>query len=197
ERTGRSYAQGFRSGPLGINLGKNKDTPLSEAGSDYLQALRVLRDAGDYFVVNVSSPNTPGLRDLQAPAALREILRPLLPVAGGKPLLLKLAPDLADEDIDALTDVARAEGLAGVILANTTVGRPGAEGEPVAREAGGMSGAPLLARTLALVRRVRARHGAALDIAAAGGVFTGEDAYRLIRAGASIVQAYTGFIYQG
>ncbi len=152
---------------------------------------------GDYFVVNVSSPNTPGLRDLQAPEALRAILRPLVHAAKGKPVLLKLAPDLADEDVDALADLALAEGLAGLILANTTIGRPTAENTPAAKEAGGMSGAPLLPRSLALVARVRRRLGTRLPIIGVGGIFTADDAWRMIRAGATLVQGYTGFIYGG
>jgi len=151
-------------------------------------------------VVNVSSPNTPGLRDLQAPEALRAIVRPLLVAAkarGDKPVLLKLAPDLADEEIDALADLALEEGLAGLILANTTIGRPTAEAAPNAGEAGGMSGAPLFPRALDLVRRVRLRLGDSLPLVGVGGISTAEDAYRMIRAGASLVQVYTGFIYQG
>ncbi len=190
----------FRPGPLGINLGKNKETPAERAAEDYLAAFDALADVGDYFVVNVSSPNTPGLRDLQAPEALRSILEPLVAAAqarGGKPVLLKLAPDLADEDVDALSDLAREVGLAGLILANTTIGRPTAEGEPVAKEAGGMSGAPLLGRALALVSRVYLRHGSRLPIIGVGGIFDADDAWRMIRAGATLVQGYTGFIYGG
>jgi len=187
----------FRPGPLGINLGKNKDTPAERAPEDYLAAFKVLAEVGDYFVVNVSSPNTPGLRDLQAPEALRAILRPLVAAAGGKPILLKLAPDLADEDVDALADLAVEEGLSGLILANTTIARPTAEQEPVAKEAGGMSGAPLLPRSLALVARVRRRLGGRLPIVGVGGIFDAEDAWRMIRAGATLVQGYTGFVYGG
>lgn len=190
----------FRPGPLGMNLGKNKDTPAERAADDYLAAFEALADLGDYFVVNVSSPNTPGLRDLQAPAALRGILRPLVEAAarrGGKPILLKLAPDLADEDIDALADLAVEERLSGLILANTTLGRPTAENEETAKQAGGMSGAPLLPRALSLVARVRRRLGDRLPIVGVGGIFTAEDAYRMIRAGATLVQGYTGFIYGG
>lgn len=201
EAAARRYADArFRPGPLGLNLGKNKDTPADAAPADYLTAFRRLADCGDYFVVNVSSPNTPGLRDLQAPAALEAILRPLLDEArahGGKPVLLKLAPDLADEDVDALSDLARDLGVAGLILANTTLARPEAEAETLSREAGGMSGAPLLPRTLQLVRRVRQRHGDALPIVAVGGVMGADDAWQLIRAGAVLVQSYTGFVYGG
>lgn len=190
----------FRPGPLGMNLGKNKDTPAANAADDYLIAFEALADLGDYFVVNVSSPNTPGLRDLQAPEALGAILRPLVAASrqrGNKPILLKLAPDLADEDIDALAKLAVDVGLAGLILANTTIGRPGAEREPVAKEAGGMSGAPLYPRALAIVSRVYRLVGDRLPIVAVGGIFDGDDAWKMIRAGATLVQGYTGFIYGG
>lgn len=201
EATAARYRKlAFRPGPLGINLGKNKVTPAERAPDDYLAAFDVLADLGDYFVVNVSSPNTPGLRDLQAPEALRSILRPLVAAAGkrgGKPILLKLAPDLADEDVDALADLALEEGLAGLILANTTIARPGVDGHPVAKEAGGLSGPPLLPRTLSLVARVRRRLGDRLPIVGVGGISTAEDAWRMIRAGATLVQGYTGFVYGG
>lgn len=190
----------FRPGPLGINLGKNKETPAERAVDDYLLAFDSLHSVGDYFVVNVSSPNTPGLRDLQAPEALRTIVRPLVAAAaerGDKPVLLKLAPDLADEEIDTLADLALEEGLAGLILTNTTIGRPGAEDEPLAKEAGGLSGATLHPRAVEVVRRVRLRLGEALPIVGVGGVMDAEGAYRMIRAGASLVQVYTGFIYGG
>lgn len=200
-KAARTYrALTFRPAPLGVNLGKNKDTPPDRAGDDYVAGLEELWDVADYFVINVSSPNTPGLRDLQAPAALLSIVPPVMAAArrrGGKPVLLKLAPDLADEDVDAISDLALAEGLAGVILANTTVRRPEVEGLAGAAQAGGLSGPPLLPRALALVARVRRRHGASLPVVGCGGVTTGEDAYRMLRAGAVLVQAYTGFVYRG
>src|SRR5690606_22550983 len=124
---------------------------------DYLETFEALADIGDYFVVNVSSPNTPGLRALQEPEALRAILLPLKERAGGKPVLLKLAPDLADESIDELADLALEFGIDGLVLANTTITRTGAEDEPLAKEAGGMSGAPLLERAVALVERTYRR----------------------------------------
>jgi dihydroorotate dehydrogenase len=196
----RIAAVGFRPGPLGVNLGKNKDTPAERAPDDYLRAFEATADVGDYFVVNVSSPNTPGLRALQNPASLTAILEPLLAAArarGGKPVLLKLAPDLADEDLDVAADLAVALGVSGLILANTTIARPTAEDEPVAREAGGMSGAPLLPRALALVGRTYRRVGERLPIVGVGGISRADDAYRMIRAGATLVQAYTGWIYGG
>jgi len=200
EATRDRYAKlAFRPGPVGFNLGKNKVTSAEDAPDDYLRAYEVLAAGGDYFVVNVSSPNTPGLRDLQAPDALRAILRPLVAAASRakKPVLLKLAPDLADESIDELADLAVAEGLAGLVLANTTIGRPGAEGELAAAEAGGMSGAALLPRTIDVVARVRRRLGTRLAIVGVGGISSADDAWRVLRAGASLVQVYTGFIYGG
>lgn len=198
DATAKRYAGlRFRPGPLGFNLGKNKDTPQDEAPRDYLETFEALADIGDYFVVNVSSPNTPGLRALQEPEALRAILLPLKERAGGKPVLLKLAPDLADESIDELADLALELGIDGLVLANTTITRTGAEDEPLAKEAGGMSGAPLLERAVALVERTYRRTGGRLPIVGVGGIFTADDAYRMIRAGATLVQAYTGFIYQG
>lgn len=190
----------YRPGPLGVNLGKNKVTPAERAPDDYLRAFEATAEVGDYFVVNVSSPNTPGLRALQNPESLTAILRPLLDAArarGGKPVLLKLAPDLADEDVDAAAELAVDLGVAGLILANTTIARPTAEAEPVAKEAGGMSGAPLFPRALELVARTHRRLGDRLPIVGVGGISGAEDAYRMIRAGASLVQAYTGFIYGG
>jgi len=175
-------------------------TPAEDAKDDYLTAFRALAEVGDYFVVNVSSPNTPGLRDLQAPEALRGILRPLVAEArarGGKPILLKLAPDLADEDVDALATLAREEGLAGLVLANTTISREAVAGEPNAGEAGGLSGPPLKARMLALVARVHRSHGAALPIVAAGGLETVDDVRAALTAGATLVQLYTAFVYGG
>lgn len=190
----------FRTGPLGVNLGKNKDTPAARAPDDYLAAFEATSAVGDYFVVNVSSPNTPGLRALQDPESLAAILRPLLAVAkthGKKSVLVKLAPDLADEDVDAAVDLAVELGVAGVILANTTIARPGALAEPVARETGGMSGAPLLPRALSLVARTYRRVGQRLPIIGVGGISSADDAYRMIRAGATLVQVYTGWIYGG
>lgn len=191
------YARRFRPGPLGFNLDKNRDTPPDRAANDYVTAAHALAPLADYLVVNVSSPNTPGLRDLQAPDRLRAIAEPVIEAAAGKPVLLKLAPDLAGEDVDAISDLAVSIGAAGLVLSNTTVTRAGLPDVPAARETGGLSGAPLLERTIELLRRVRARHGARLVLIGAGGLESGEHAYRMIRAGASLVQSYTGFVYRG
>jgi len=160
----------------------------------------------DYVVVNVSSPNTPGLRDLQAADRLRPVLvavREALDVsAGGRrvPLLVKIAPDLADADVDAVADLALELGLDGIIATNTTVSREGLASPPsqvAAAGAGGLSGPPLGARALAVLVRLRARAGDRLVLIAAGGIETPDDAWERLRAGATLVQAYTGFIYGG
>ncbi|HEX8820587.1 MAG TPA: quinone-dependent dihydroorotate dehydrogenase [Archangium sp.] len=185
--------------PVGVNIGKNKDTPLENAVDDYVACVDALAPHGDYVVVNASSPNTPGLRKLQEPEQLGALLRAvkarLTQVAPGKPLFLKIAPDLTPEAVDEVVDVARACGLDGLIATNTTLARPFEH--PVAKEAGGLSGAPVREPSNAVIRRVYARSGGALPIIGVGGVFTAEDVYEKLRAGASAVQVYTGFIYEG
>ncbi|HET9257759.1 MAG TPA: dihydroorotate dehydrogenase (quinone), partial [Pseudonocardiaceae bacterium] len=183
--------------------------PEGETVADYVSSARTLADVADYVVVNVSSPNTPGLRDLQAVEHLRPLLmsvRVALDEASPRrvPLLVKIAPDLADEDIDAVTDLAlelRRDGiLDGIIATNTTISRDGlATGPARLREIGpgGVSGAPLKQRSLAVLRRLRGRVGDQLVLVAAGGIETADDAWERIRAGATLVQAYTGFIYGG
>jgi dihydroorotate dehydrogenase len=193
--------------PLGINLGKSKLAPLERAADDYVASLRVLAPLADYVVINVSSPNTPGLRDLQAEAQLAPLLARLRAAndasaaARGRtppPLLLKLAPDLADDGLAGIVEVARANRIAGLIATNTTIARGTLpNGHPLAHESGGLSGAPLRARSTAVVRQLRRLSGGELPIIGVGGVFSGADAYEKIRAGASLVQAYTGFIYGG
>ena len=192
--------------PLGISLGKSKITPLSEAVEDYLFSLRALRRYADYVAVNVSSPNTPGLRDLQAADRLRPVLvavRSALDAAvpGRRvPLLVKIAPDLADADVDAVADLALELGLDGIIATNTTVSRDGLASPPAevaAAGAGGLSGPPLRARALEVLARLRARAGDRLVLIAAGGIETPDDAWERLRAGATLVQAYTGFVYGG
>jgi len=185
---------------LGINVGKNKDTPNERAVDDYLACIDRLGGLADYLVVNLSSPNTPGLRALQARGPLESLLsacvervRPL-----GKPLLVKLAPDLTPEALDEAVDVSVAAGAAGIIATNTTVERPLAvAGDPLAKEAGGLSGAPLAPLALAALRRCYARAQGRLPIVGVGGVMDASDVYARIRAGATLVQVYTGFIYGG
>ena len=190
---------------VGVNIGKTKNVPADEAVPDYVAGATLLADVADYLVVNVSSPNTPGLRDLQAVEHLRPLLvnvREALDEAGPRrvPLLVKVAPDLADEDIDAVADLALELGLDGIIATNTTTSRDGLATDPAQVQAigpGGVSGAPLKDRSLAVLRRLRARAGDRLVLVAVGGIETADDAWARIRAGATLVQSYTGFIYGG
>jgi dihydroorotate dehydrogenase len=190
-----------RLGAVGLNVGKNKVTPNEEAEADYLACIDRLHPFADYLVVNISSPNTPGLRKLQEPAALARLLGAcaarLRERAPGKALLVKLAPDLEDPALDEAVDVAVSAGAAGIVATNTTLSRAGVEGHRRAAEAGGLSGAPLERRATEVVRRVHARAAGRLVVVGSGGVLTAEDAYRKIRAGASLVQVYTGLIYGG
>lgn len=190
-----------RLGPVGVNVGKNKVTPNDQAVDDYLACIDRLHPYADYLVVNISSPNTPGLRQLQEKDALDRLLRAcvarLATLAPGKPLLVKLAPDLESEALDEAVEVAIAAGVAGIVATNTTLSRAGVESHPRAKEAGGLSGAPLTARATEVVRRVAARAAGRVPVIGAGGVMNAEDAYAKIRAGASLVQVYTGFIYGG
>jgi dihydroorotate dehydrogenase len=190
-----------RLGPIGLNVGKNKTTPNEDAEADYLACIDRLQPYADYLVVNISSPNTPGLRQLQEKARIERLLRAcaarLAERAPGKPLLVKLAPDLSPEALDEAIDAAAAAGAAGIIATNTTLSRAGVEASPRAAEAGGLSGAPLERRSTEVVRRCYARTGGRLAIVGCGGVMSAEDAYAKIRAGASLVQVYTGFIFGG
>lgn len=190
-----------RLGPIGVNVGKNKATPNERAVEDYLACLDRLHPWADYLVVNISSPNTPGLRQLQEREQLDVLLRAcvtrLRERAPGKPLLVKIAPDLAPEALDELVDVAIAAGAAGLIATNTTISRHGVESHPSAREAGGLSGAPLEPLATAAVRRCYARAAGRLPIVGCGGVLSAADAYAKIRAGAVLVQGYSGLIFAG
>jgi dihydroorotate dehydrogenase len=197
---GRLRALGRRAGPVGVNLGKNKDTPLERAVDDYVAGVERLGPLADYVVVNASSPNTPGLRSLQQPEQLRALLSTvrarLQAVSPGKPLFLKIAPDLTSEEVDAIVDVAVEVGIAGLICTNTTLARPGVEG-PVAAQAGGLSGAPLAPLAMETLRRAAARARGRLVLWASGGVFTADDVLERIEAGADLVQVYTAFVYEG
>ena len=180
--------------PLGVNVGKSKVTPLADAADDYRYTYERVADAGDYFVVNVSSPNTPGLRELQNRAQLAEILE-VLQDAGAAPLLVKLSPDLHREAVTDAVDLANELGLDGVVATNTTTDRPDALRSPNAAQGGGLSGKPIRDRATDQVRFVAERTD--LPVVGVGGVFTAADAYEKVRAGASVVQLYTGLVYRG
>lgn len=185
----------FRPGPVGANLGKNKDTPIEAATEDYVVGAQRLGPLADYLVVNLSSPNTPGLRTLQEPKVLEGLLRQVRQAAGSRPLWLKIAPDLSDEGVDAAVDVAVGCGLDALVATNTTLTRPFFH--PLAAEAGGLSGAPLRERSTQVVRRAFLRAQGRLPIVGVGGIFSATDAWEKICAGAAMVQLYTGFVYGG
>ncbi|WP_263118787.1 quinone-dependent dihydroorotate dehydrogenase [Cellulomonas fimi] len=187
-----------RAAVVGVNIGKTKVTPVEDAAADYATSAERLAPYADYLVVNVSSPNTPGLRDLQSVESLRPVLQATraaadrATAAAGSPrvpLLVKIAPDLADDDVDAVADLALELGLDGVVAVNTTIAHD--------LGPGGVSGPPVLERGLAVVRRLRDRLGPDPVIIGVGGISTGADARAYREAGATLVQGYTGFIYQG
>jgi dihydroorotate dehydrogenase len=190
---------------IGVNIGKTKAVPEEEAIADYVTSAQLVADVADYVVVNVSSPNTPGLRDLQETEKLLPLLRAVraaLDEAAPRrhvPLLVKIAPDLADDDVDAIADLALGVNLDGIIATNTTTTRDGLRDARAVDQAGpgGMSGAPLAARSLEVLKRVRARTGDYLCLISAGGIETAEDARQRLDAGATLLQAYTAFIYGG
>ena len=195
---------GQRPAVLGINLGKSKITSLDLAPDDYAASLELLAPLADYGVINVSSPNTPGLRDLQDSAQLRRLVERLRRLQACPPLLVKIAPDLDDEAIDGIARLAYEEGLAGVIAVNTSLDRLGLgqrvlaqTGRSLGEEAGGLSGAPLRNRALEVMRRLRAVAGPSLPLIGVGGIDSPEAAWERIAAGASLIQLYTGWIFQG
>ncbi|UQE76728.1 quinone-dependent dihydroorotate dehydrogenase [Gordonia sp. PP30] len=190
---------GPRRVPIGANIGKTKVVPVDDAIGDYRISARLLGPLADFVVVNVSSPNTPGLRDLQAVESLRPILAAVQEVTT-VPVLVKIAPDLSDDDVDAVADLALELGLAGIVATNTTISRAGLRtpaGEVEAIGAGGLSGPPVKARSLEVLRRLHARVGGRVALISVGGIETVDDAWERIRAGASLLQVYTGFIYGG
>jgi dihydroorotate dehydrogenase len=200
----RLHSRRGRGLMVGANIGKTKALPESDAAGDYAASARLLAGVADYLVINVSSPNTPGLRNLQAVTHLRPLVtavRNALNSTGTSiPLLVKIAPDLADDDIDAIADLALDLELDGIIATNTTISRDHLATAPAAvaaAGAGGLSGAPLKDRSLHVLRRLRARVGDRLVLVAAGGIETPEDAWERIQAGATLLQAYTGFVYGG
>jgi len=190
---------------IGVNIGKTKAVPEEDAVADYVTSARLVADVADYVVVNVSSPNTPGLRDLQATDKLRPILagvRAALDLASPRrrvPLLVKIAPDLADPDVDAVADLALELGLDGIIATNTTISRAGLHDSAAVADAGpgGLSGAPLKQRSLEVLARLHDRCGRRLTLIAAGGITTPADAEARLAAGATLLQAYTAFVYGG
>jgi len=194
-----------RSGPsvVGANVGRARSTAAEDAGEDYRSAVRLLAPAADYIAVNVSSPNTPGLRDMQTV----ELLRPLVGAVQSEldsassrvPLLVKIGPDLSDEQVDAVADLAVSLGVEGIVAVNTTLDRAGlsSPAEVASVDGGGVSGPPLKARALEILRRLHARAGDDLVLVSVGGIDTPDDAWARILAGATLVQAYTGFVYGG
>lgn len=189
---------------VGVNIGKSKATPLESAGADYRGSAREVARFADYLTVNVSSPNTPGLREMQAVRLLRPLLaeiRDELEEIGGRlPILVKVGPDLHDQELDAVADLAVELGLDGIVAVNTTVSRAGlpASAELLkSLDGGGISGPPLKARALEVLERLYARAGSDLLLVSAGGIDTPADAWERILAGATLVQAYTGFVYGG
>jgi len=190
---------------IGVNIGKSKTASEEEAVADYVTSARLVADVADYVVVNVSSPNTPGLRDLQAAGKLRPVLagvRAALDEASPRrrvPLLVKIAPDLADPDVDAVADLALELGLDGIVATNTTISRAGLHDSAAVADAGqgGLSGAPLRQRSLEVLTRLHDRCGKRLTLIAAGGITTPADAEARLAAGATLLQAYTAFIYEG
>jgi dihydroorotate dehydrogenase len=192
-------------GILGINIGKNFDTPVERAADDYAFCLEKVYGAASYVTVNISSPNTKGLRDLQQERQLDELLDRLASVrerlarSYGKriPLALKVAPDLDLQEVKSISEAVERHGFDGVIATNTTVSREGVEGLPHSEEAGGLSGAPVLAKSTAVLAAFRDRLAGKVALIGAGGILSGEDARKKLDAGAALVQLYTGLIYRG
>ena len=197
---------------VGINIGKNKDVPIEEATENYLAVFKVLRPFADYIAINISSPNTPNLRELQRSENLDELLGVLqdanweppdsVTEASGsrhaKPLLVKIAPDLSGGEIEAVVDICRKHDISGIIATNTTIDKGGLRSPDVSKiGAGGLSGRPLEARSTAVISKIYKYSNGKLPIIGVGGIFDAQDAFNKIAAGASLIQAYTGFIYRG
>jgi len=193
--------------PIGINLGKSKITPLDQAAEDYAESFRVLHDLADFFVVNVSSPNTPNLRQLQDKSALDEIFTALRQVQSNrprghtpKPILVKVAPDLSFEALDEILQLVGPGNIAGIVATNTTISRPetsDSAAQKIYAETGGLSGRPLRERSTAVIRHLYQQSHGKLPIIGVGGIFNADDAWEKITAGASLLQIYTGLVYQG
>ena len=204
EMAARLARYASRRVPVMVNIGKNKTTPNESAVEDYLDCLRTLYPHADLFAVNISSPNTPGLRDLQQGDALRDLLAAIVEElelleekhGAKRPILVKLAPDLAPEELERAVEAICDSGVHGIIATNTTLRRDGLK-SPRAAEPGGLSGRPLAALSTDMIRRIRRLTQGKLPIIGCGGIFTAKDAYEKIRAGASLVQLYTSLIYEG
>jgi dihydroorotate dehydrogenase len=199
-RLKRLRASGVKLPVVGVNIGKSKITELEDAVSDYQYSARVLAPYADYIAVNVSSPNTPGLRSLQAIDQLEPILKGVQAEANGKPVLVKIAPDLADEDVVAVAALATKLSLAGLIATNTTIGRANLQTPARVVEAmgaGGLSGPVLRSRSVEVLKLLRANLPSSMAIVSVGGVFNSSDVSERLQLGASLVQGYTGFVYEG
>lgn len=191
--------------PVGVNIGKNRETPNDEAVRDYRACLAMVNDFADYVTVNLSSPNTPGLRDLQAPAAAGALVSELVQErdrlaakgSGRTPLLVKIAPDLAPQDLAATVVAVHEAGADGIVAVNTTLSRPPALRSKQAAEAGGLSGRPLYPLAIDTVRRVRAAVGEGPVVIGVGGVASAREIDAMLDAGADLVQVYTGFVFEG
>ena len=181
--------------PVGINIGKSRATPLEQATDDYLYSFRMLRDFADYITLNISSPNTPGLRELQEPEKLSELLYAIGKEAGTapKPLVVKISPDLSGAELKAILAVCEENGVSGIIATNTTLDHSSIP--PQLDQAGGLSGAPLRDKSTALVREIAAR--STIPVIASGGIFDAESAREKFQAGAQLIQLYTGLVYRG
>src|SRR5437016_10496032 len=195
---------------LGVNIGKSRSVPISDAVGDYLKSFDTIYEVADYIAINVSSPNTPNLRDLQRPEMLADLLQHLqrrneelarrFSLRERRPLLLKIAPDLTESQIESIVEVAKSANIAGIIATNTTISRDGLQtprAEVEASGEGGLSGMPLQNRSNEIIAQIYRLTGGSLPIVGVGGVFTAEDAWEKIGAGASLIQLYTGFIYEG
>jgi len=189
---------------VGGNIGKNKNTPNEHAELDYLKCLEALHPWVDYFVVNVSSPNTPGLRELQEKEPLTALLNTLqlknLSLGNSKPILLKIAPDLTDTQLDDIVEIVVSSGISGIVATNTTISRDNLSTPANVVEslgAGGISGAPLRSRSLEVIRYLRQKAGPAMPIIAVGGIMNASDALARMDAGANLVQVYSGYVYEG
>ena len=192
----RLEARRGRSGIVGVNIGANKDS--EDRIADYETGIRAFEGLASYFTVNISSPNTPGLRALQNKAELETLVtRVLAARAGATPVLLKIAPDLTDEELQDIADVAAEKGLDGLIVSNTTIAREGLVQGARAGETGGLSGQPLFGLSTAILRQMYKLTGGRIPLVGVGGIGSGADAYAKIRAGASLVQLYTALVYEG